>query len=332
MGSNEALSAEGVVANVAAGTLSAKEAERLGFGAVQGANPNNPTQSIAELAASQNVNSFLEQNLPTLASLFAGPAVGAFVGATKAIGQGESISDVLGGMALGYVGNAISSATGVPVSAQALQSVLDGNVAKAASQTALESVAKAMGMPVGAVNAALRGDLGSVAANAVTSAVVGEMANKFGTSHALAGLVGNSTGALSGLRNAISEQVNSFAAPANNALADMGKSLRDFSAPGKPSTGEGLFGDFNSGFDRSTDYGGPPAGGDTEKAAPAAQPAAADTPAVQPPDQRAQFDQFMEVASAMSPQEQTTAWVAPKMQQTPFSFTKDYDDLVKILR
>lgn len=317
------MSVEGVVANVAAGTLSAREAERLGFGNVS----LNSGQTIAQRAAAENFNNFMEQSLPTLASLVAGPAVGMFVGASKAIGQGKSVSDVLGGLALGYVGNAISTATGVPVSAQSLQSVLDGNIAKAASQTALESVAKAMGMPVGAVNAALRGDLGSVAANAVTSAVVGEMANAFGTSPAVAGLVGNSTGALAGLRNAISEQVNSFAAPANEALADVGKSIRDFSAPGKSatSTGAGLFGDFTNNFEGRTDYGEAPSGGSNAPAAPA-QPAAA--PAQ---DRSAQFDQFMDAARVMTPQEQPTAWVAPRMQQNPFSFNKDYDELVKIL-
>jgi len=145
----------------------------LGFGMVEGLNPNNPSQSVGQMLAAQNVQGVLNYALPALANLVPG------YGKAMAIGQGISTAHgLLSGRlspseALPSLAGAIIGAkTGIP--SGIVTGLLEGNLGKAAgagAQAGLGALASNFG-PLGSLAYGLSG-LGSAVNKGVSEAVSG---------------------------------------------------------------------------------------------------------------------------------------------------------------
>lgn len=160
----------------------------LGFGRVEGLNPNNPTQSVEEMLAAQNIQSILNYTVPALVSMVPG------YGTVSALGKGIANihglmtnrltpAEVIPGLAAGLIG----AKTGIP--SGILEGLFEGNLGKAAgagAQAGLTSLANSMG-PFGGLAVGLSG-IGPSFGKAVSDAVSG--ATGGGKSGGLGGLPG----------------------------------------------------------------------------------------------------------------------------------------------
>ena len=135
--------------------------EDMGFGKMEGVNPNNPTQSVEEALAAQNFHSFMNVAVPA----FMGFAVPGFNALTKG--------------------------------AQIVDAVTSGNmtIGQAVTSIGLGLTAQAIGVPPGTLNAAINGNLGQVVANttmaaapAVIDAITGVPAGIVGFGMSVSGL------------------------------------------------------------------------------------------------------------------------------------------------
>lgn len=145
----------------------------LGFGRVEGLNPNNPTQSVEEMLAAQNVQSILNYTVPALVSMVPG------YGTVSALGKGIANihglmtgrltpAEVIPGLAAGL----ISAKTGIP--SGVLEGVFAGDLGRTAgagAQAGLGALASNLG-PVGSLAYGLSG-LGSAVNRGVSEAVSG---------------------------------------------------------------------------------------------------------------------------------------------------------------
>lgn len=124
----------------------------LGFGSVTGLNPNNPTQSVEEMQAAQNVAAAMPHVISAVI-----PGAGALTTAAQTIGSllsgqttvGKAIAD----LGLGVVANQLGISPGT------LSSVINGNLGQAVANTTMAAagpvIAQAIGVPAGFVNAGL---------------------------------------------------------------------------------------------------------------------------------------------------------------------------------
>jgi len=112
----------------------------LGLGSITGVNKANPEQTVQEIANSFAASSFIEANMPsigTLAAMVAGPLAGIVVNSAMSLASGKSLTDVIGSVVGGMLGQAITSATGIPVSLDTLAALVEGKVGQAALSVAL---------------------------------------------------------------------------------------------------------------------------------------------------------------------------------------------------
>lgn len=192
-------------------SLTVEALNDLGFGAVTGFNAANPTQSIAEMQAAQNVASGI-QNIVV-------PALMAVVpGANTAMALGKGIA----GLASGQI-----------------------SIGQSIANTAISLAASQMGLPVGTVTAMLNGNLGQAAANTAVGALNSAISSLTGIPAGIVGLGMNISGAGQFANQAISGAVNQAtgATPANN-VAAIGQAID--SALG---TSSGATSGFGYGFD-----------------------------------------------------------------------------------
>ena len=145
-----------------------------GMGSMMGVNPNNPTQSVSEMLATQDLGNLAAQYaVPALSALVPNFAL-AYNLAQIASGQ-TTVGQALTSFAMSYAGKALG------VSPSVLSSMIAGNFGQAAASQALGSVtqgiARASGIP------------GSLAAFGVNASGAGKA-----ISSAVNGVVGNNTG------------------------------------------------------------------------------------------------------------------------------------------
>jgi hypothetical protein len=130
------------------------------IGKVEGLNPNNPTQNVANLEASQNVGRAIGYAAPSLASL-ANPGFGLAMSAAKAYQ-----ANTLPGFAGNVVGGMIGSRLGIP----GLSGVL-GSVGSSVAQGQAPNMGNiAQGFAAGAVGRAVGQDMGPVAGSLASAA------------------------------------------------------------------------------------------------------------------------------------------------------------------
>lgn len=133
----------------------------MGFGNMTGVNPNNPTQSVNEALAAQNVHAALNFGLPTVMGM-AVPGFGPALSLAKGIGALTSgqISPAQFGGQLGIA--ALSQATGIPTGV--IGPALSGNIGQAATTAGLGlgqmALSQATGLPPGIVGLGMQAALG----------------------------------------------------------------------------------------------------------------------------------------------------------------------------
>jgi hypothetical protein len=138
------------------------------------------SQTIDQALASLNTGQYLEQNMPSIIGMLAGPVPQIVVESIFAMKEGYKPSSIVGTIVSSVIGSAIQMVTGIAVPGQAVQDLAQGNVGKAAFGVGVTNVAARLGLPVGTVNAALSGNLGAAAANQMLSEVVMESAKTMG--------------------------------------------------------------------------------------------------------------------------------------------------------
>jgi hypothetical protein len=198
---------------VTAGTVTAPTLNVLmnaGYGDVVGLNPNNPTQSVAEMLAAQNVANnlpmvfnFMVPGLGTAmnvaknavesfgglqsGSMTPGQALGnlglsAFGFGNSAFNQGPAIGSMSTGQAATAIGlNALANQLGIPGGAPVLGNVLEGQFGPAAGGLAAALTNQALGQTIGlgplgglvAQASGIPGMVGGAVAGAVPSAPQG---------------------------------------------------------------------------------------------------------------------------------------------------------------
>lgn len=180
----------------------------LGFGRVEGLNPNNPTQSVEEMLAAQNIQSILNYTVPALVSMVPG------YGTVSALGKGIANihglmtgrltpAEVMPGLAAGLIG----AKTGIP--SNFLEGLFEGNLGKAAgagAQAGLGALASNFG-PFGSLAYNLSG---------MSSAV-----NK-GVSEAVSGATGGGRSAGLGALPGASSAPSSSTTPIGSSSGDLG--------------------------------------------------------------------------------------------------------------
>jgi hypothetical protein len=140
-----------------------------GMGSMMGVNPNNPTQSVNEMLAAQDLGNFAEKYaVPALSALVPGFAM-AYNLAQVASGQ-VTVGQALTSFAMSYAGKALG------VSPSVLGSMIAGNFGQAAASKALGSVtqgiAKASSIPGGLVAFGLNASgAGKAIGNAINSTI-----------------------------------------------------------------------------------------------------------------------------------------------------------------
>jgi len=198
---------------VTAGTVTAPTLNVLmsaGYGNVEGLNPNNPTQSVAEMFAAQNAANnlpmafnFMVPGLGTAmnvaknavqsfgglqsGSMTPGQALGnlglsAFGFGNSAFNQGPAIGNMSTGQAATAIGlNALANQLGIPGGAPVLGNVLEGQFGPAAGVLAAALTNQALGQTIGlgplgglvAQASGIPGMVGGAVAGAVPSAPQG---------------------------------------------------------------------------------------------------------------------------------------------------------------
>ena len=173
------------------GELAALDA--MGFGKMEGVNPNNPTQSVEEALAAQNVHAFANVAVPALMGL----AVPGFSTVT-------TVAQTLGNLASGAT-----------------------TVGQAISGLGLGVVAQAIGVPPGTLNAALNGNLGQVVANTTMASAPAVIGAITGVPAGIVGLGMNVSGLGQQGNQAIASNVNEALGitPSNAALGNVAQSI-----------------------------------------------------------------------------------------------------------
>ena len=146
----------------------------LGMGAFQLNDTYNQSQTVEQALAAKNVNDVLSAALPALAS-FAVPA---------------GIPALAWGVISGITSGKISSVS------DALGSVVTG------------AIARSMGIPVGVLDAALKGNMGQAAANLAIGELSKALSGATGLPGSVIGAIGSATGATKGISTEISDLVN----------------------------------------------------------------------------------------------------------------------------
>ena len=166
---------------------------KAGLGSLQGINPNNPTQSVDEAIAANNVHAFLNVAVPAVMS-FAVPGFGAI---TKG-------AQTLGAIASGQT-----------------------TIGEALSSLGLGVVAQAIGVPPGTLNAALNGNLGQVVANTTMASAPAVIGAITGVPAGIVGLGMNVSGLGQQGNQAIASNVNEALGitPSNAALGNVAQSI-----------------------------------------------------------------------------------------------------------
>ena len=199
-----------------------------GYGATEGINPNNPTQSVAEMYNAARLGDFLDRNMPTIIGMTMGPAAQMLTEAAFAMKKGYTPSSVVGMIVSSIIGSAIGMATGVRVPGEAVQDLAQGNVGKAAFGVGVANVAERLNIPVATVNSVLRGDVGGAAANQILSEVVMESAKQMGADPGLIAMVATRSGVAQGAYDRISGAINdnSIVKSINDILGDWSSRLQ----------------------------------------------------------------------------------------------------------
>jgi hypothetical protein len=165
----------------------------MGFGNLTGFNPNNPTQSIAEMVAANNMHSVLNATLPTIMSMLGPPGTGLAFNALN-LAKGLESGQVTPGQGLLSLG---LGAIGVP---GPVASALQGNLGQAASGLAQSGLASAVGNTLGipAPVAGLGLNLSGIGPS-IGQAVAGSVpsASSTGTPGGLAGFIDQALGGFS---------------------------------------------------------------------------------------------------------------------------------------
>lgn len=165
----------------------------MGFGNLTGFNPNNPTQSIAEMVAANNMHSVLNATLPTIMSMLGPPGTGLAFNALN-LAKGLESGQVTPGQGLLSLG---LGALGVP---GPVASALQGNIGQAASGLVQSGLASAVGNTLGipAPVAGLALNLSNIGPS-IGQAVAGSVpsASSTGTPGGLAGFIDQALGGFS---------------------------------------------------------------------------------------------------------------------------------------
>lgn len=201
-----------------ASTYSKQELANLsssGYGTLTGLNKNNPTQSVDEMLAAQNVHNVLNYAVPAFVNLVPG------YGTVSALGKGIANihgliegrltpAEVMPGLAAGLIG----AKTGIP--SGILEGLFENNPGKAAgagAQAGLGALASNFG-PAGSLAYGLSGigpSFGKAVSDAVSDAVGGSRGGApSSSSSGLTGLLGGSSAPSQG------------SAPTGNASGDVG--------------------------------------------------------------------------------------------------------------
>lgn len=165
----------------------------MGFGNLTGFNPNNPTQSIAEMVAANNMHAALNAVVPTIMSMLGPPGTGLAFNALN-LAKGLESGQVTPGQGLLSLG---LGAIGVP---GPVASALQGNLGQAASGLAQSGLASAVGNTLGipAPAAGLALNLSGIGPS-IGQAVAGSVpsASSTGTPGGLAGFIDQALGGFS---------------------------------------------------------------------------------------------------------------------------------------
>jgi len=191
----------------------------MGFGNLTGFNPNNPTQSIAEMVAANNMHSVLNATLPTIMSMLGPPGTGLAFNALN-LAKGLESGQVTPGQGLLSLG---LGAIGVP---GPVASALQGNLGQAASGLAQSGLASAVGNTLGipAPAAGLALNLSGIGPS-IGQAVAGSVpsASSTGTPGGLAGFIDQALGgfSLGSIAPGTPPTAGSTAAPDSSYSADV---------------------------------------------------------------------------------------------------------------
>lgn len=113
----------------------------LGYGYLQGINPNNPTQSIGEAMNSRAADSWLTNNIPTLFGIV-NPAAGMTLSALQQAQGLISGKTSIGQAAISAASQAVASKLGVPVGV--VTGVVNGNPGQTVSSALSGTIGKAL--------------------------------------------------------------------------------------------------------------------------------------------------------------------------------------------
>jgi hypothetical protein len=220
------------------------------------------SQTIDQALASLKTGQYLEQNMPSIIGMLAGPVPQIVVESIFAMKEGYKPSSIVGTIVSSVIGSAIQMVTGIAVPGQAVQDLAQGNVGKAAFGVGVTNVAARLGLPVGTVNAALSGNLGAAAANQMLSEVVMESAKTMGADPGLIATIAVKSGlgqsAFEKIAGAIND--NSIVRGINDFMGEISSGIKGFGID--TGLGEALSsrqgavtaGDASGGYDGS--YGG----------------------------------------------------------------------------
>jgi len=207
--------------NITAADLAALQ--EAGLGSLQGLNPNNPTQSIDELAASFSVHGFANVAVPMLMGFVA-----------PGFSTAMTAAQTLGGLASGQT-----------------------SIGQTVANAAIGIAANQLGIPPGMVTNAINGNVGGIAGQAAVSAVNNAIASLTGLPVGVVGLGTNMSGMGQGLASNVSGQVNQGlgVTPTNNVAAigqqiDAALGLTPGQGLGGPASGQSS----TPGFDASGEY------------------------------------------------------------------------------
>ena len=126
-GINEGISGLGP-SGIGPGKAALDTLSQLGYGSYQGVNPNNPTQSVDEMRAAENVHNFLNYAAPAFAGLIPGYGTISTIGR---VGAGLLSGTMTPAQALtAGIAGALGARTGIP--GPVFEGILSGDFGRAA--------------------------------------------------------------------------------------------------------------------------------------------------------------------------------------------------------
>jgi hypothetical protein len=158
--------------NIGPGKAALDTLSQLGYGSYQGVNPNNPTQSVDEMRAAENVHNVLNYAAPAFAGLIPGYGTISTIGR---VGAGLMSNTMTPAQALtAGIAGALGARTGIP--GPVFEGILSGDFGRAAGagvQGGLTSLANNLtGSPLGGLALNLSG-IGPAVGRSVSEAVSG---------------------------------------------------------------------------------------------------------------------------------------------------------------